>query len=175
MSNVSNVSIRRNYRFVQFLLDLFSLFLVYSHISITVSEIALDLANNSLIRAEGLELIQVNPYPIIIWAVVAFLIFAAGIVLPFLFKSRTQLTQKQYDMWVYAVSLIRILALLIVFEIAVKHLKFISLRYEAESLFSFRFLTAGVLIAFLVRFTQVRIKLAAPKETEKEKRTITDN
>ena len=167
---------KRNYQFVQFLLDFFALLLLYINISVPISEIGFDLAfNANVVVARGAEEVLRNPYLILIWSAAAVLIFAAGIIMPLVFRRKTKLNQKQYDMWVYAVMLVRILAMIIVFEIMAKHLSYISLRYPTEGVVSFKILSSLVLIAILVRFTQIRIKAAEPKKTEEPKRAFTED
>ncbi|MCL2036146.1 MAG: hypothetical protein FWG83_02010 [Oscillospiraceae bacterium] len=150
---------KRNYQFVQFLLDFLALFLLYVLVSTIVSEIGHDLALNREIKAD--ESIHVNPYPIIIWAVAGLLIFIAGIVLPFIFRKRTKLNQNQYNIWVYSVLLIRILLIMTLYEFLGKHLSFISLRHEPEGIFSFSIVATAVVISILVKFTKIRIRAAA--------------
>ncbi|MCL2071421.1 MAG: hypothetical protein FWH07_04200 [Oscillospiraceae bacterium] len=159
--------IKRNYQFVQFLLDFFALFEIYIIAVCIIDIFAAVKFNSGLIRAEGGEVIQMYPNPVIIWGILAVIVFLVAFILPFLYCKRTKLNQKQYDMWVYAVYLIRILALLIVFYMLEIHASFI--KYNPRSIFDLGILTSAVLIAIIVRFTQIRIKTA---ETKKEKRNL---
>jgi hypothetical protein len=175
------VGVRRNYQFVQFLVDLFGLFLLYLVVMAIIDDTFKLLRFNNLIRAtcggerigcecvttgvcELTEAAKANPYPLIVWGVLALLIFVAGIVLPLVYKKRTKLNQKQYDMWVYAVLLIRILLLITVFEFMTIHLKFIT--RQPDGIFSLNILMNAVLIAILVRFTQFRIRKAETKKKD---------
>jgi uncharacterized membrane protein len=125
-------------------------------------------------NSEVMQWTQRNPYPLIVWGVGALLVFIAGFVLPFIYKNKTKLRQIQFDMWVYAVYLIRILVLMVLYDLMGKHFNYIHLMMMPENLFSFQLFGSIVLIAILIRFTQIRIKAAQPKEIEK-KRTIVED
>ena len=164
---------KRNYQFVQFLLDLFSLFLLYLHISVTISSIAAIAEFNRKMIANGAEFIKINPYPIIIWAAIALLVFITGMILPLIFKTKTKMNQKQFDMWVYAVMLIRLLVLIVLFDFHEKHLEFIV--QQSKNLFSFSVIATIILTVIIIKFTQIRIKAAKPKQQETKKRVITED
>jgi uncharacterized membrane protein len=166
------MKLKRNYQFVQCLLDFFALFVLYLFYAAITDAIEKILSFNRQITAEGAELIHANPYPIIIWGVLAFMVFAAGVALPFIFKNKTKLDQRQFDMWVYGVYLIRVLVLISILEIMGKHLNIIM--HARESLFSFQITASVVLIVFLVKFTQLRIRAAQPKSDDKPRSIIED-
>jgi uncharacterized membrane protein len=169
------VGTKRNYQFVQFLLDIFGVFLLYLVTIAIVEDIVRILRFNEQIRVEGAigEAAKANPYPLIVWGVLALLIYVAGIVLPLIYVRKTRFSQKQFDMWVYAVLLIRVLALITVFELMAKHIGYIM--RAPESLFSLTILMNVVLIAILVRFTQFRIRKAEPQKEGKIKITFTED
>ena len=160
---------KRNYQFLQFILDIFALFMLYLIVRGIVEDIyAVFERNQNVFRAN--EELHGNPYPLIVWAVVALLVYIAGIVLPFVYKNRTKYTQKQYDIWVYGVLLTRVLVYVLILFVTAIHLDVI-LR-KPDSIFNLQVLYevvgCAVLIAGIVRFTQIRIRAAEPK-TEKEK------
>jgi hypothetical protein len=155
---------------VQFLLDLFALFLLYLIISVTISTIG-DVFEFNRQFVAGDEL-AANPYPLIVWSVAGLLVFAAGVVMPLVFRHMTKMRQKQYDMWVYAVLLIRILGFMTLFELMGIHLNVIM--KQPESLFNLTLLMNLVLIVFIVRFTKIRIKAAEPAESHKKRRILED-
>jgi len=99
--------IRRNYRPLQIVLDVFALFLLYLFFYSFIRSFLADVAyfNSKNYATEGRLF---NPDPVKIWAVPAVLVFAAPFVLPFVYAKKTALSQKQYDLWVYAVMLIRL-------------------------------------------------------------------
>ena len=69
------MKIKRNYQFVQFLLDLFGLFLLYPIIMSVVEAIGKLLNDNRIaVERHGPDVGQLNPYPLIIWGVLALLI-----------------------------------------------------------------------------------------------------
>jgi hypothetical protein len=160
---------KRNYQFVQFLLDFFALFMLYLIVMGIIHDInAVFEYNRDVLRAN--DSLHGNPYPLITWGVIAVMIYAAGIILPFVIRNKTKLNQKQYDMLIYAVLLVRILGfVLIIFMMAI-HLDLIMRKpnslLNAQTLFEV--IGCAVLIAVLVRFTQIRIKAAEPKEEEEE-------
>jgi hypothetical protein len=155
---------KRNYQFVQFLLDLFALLMLYLVIASIIYDIGEILEYNKKYMPASDEL-HGNPYPLIVWGVFAVLVYIAGIVLPFVYRARTRLTQKQFDMWVYAVLLIRILAYVMLFFIMGVHFDLIMRRPDSviSSQTIFEILGSAVLIIVLVRFTQIRIRAAEPE------------
>ena len=158
---------------MQLLLDIFGAFLLYLVTIAVVEDIGRILRFNEQIRVEG-ELarqIAANPYPLIVWAVIGGLIYLGGIILPLIFAKRTKLNQKQFDIWVYGVLAVRMLALIAVFEFMSLHLSFImrSPDFRLQSLMHL------VLIAILVRFTQFRIRKAQPKSSGSMKITFMED
>jgi uncharacterized membrane protein len=171
-AKTKDTKIRRNYQFVQFLMDLLGLFVLYILITAIIDDIAkIHAVINSYIRAEGAEELIANPYPLIVWGVIGTLIYAAGIVMPLVFKRKTRLNQKQYDMWVYSVLCLRILALILVFNFMGIHFSVIM---KSPNFFEPAILMTAILFAIIVRFTQIRIRAAEPKK-EGKIRIITED
>lgn len=168
----ANRKVRRNYQFMQFLVDLFGGFILYLIVTRVIGEIVYTVPNyNAQFRAQGGEVLKVSAYPLIVWVVVAALIFVAGIVLPLVFAKRTTLTQKQYDMWVYGVLCVRTIAMMAMSNFIVIHLSVIM---RDPQYFDLYILIHAVLIAIIVRFTQIRIRAAEPKK-EGKIRIITED
>jgi uncharacterized membrane protein len=168
---------KRNYQFVQFLLDFFGvcqLFLVAVSIIDSIDK-SLEF-NRQAVKLHGEQVGQLNPYPLIVWGIVAVLVYAAGIIIPFIFKNKTRYNQKQYDMWVYAMLLIRVLAIVMVTYLVGIHHDFLIRRFGDILSFQtlFRVMGSAILVAVLVRFTKIRIDAAEPK-TQEKKRTIMED
>ena len=167
------MGVKRNYQFLQFLLDLFSLFMVYLILACVLDVFKLANAiNTDMIRASGGEAAKVVPTPIVIWGILALVVLACGVILPFWFIKRTKLNQKQFNMWVYAVYLVRILSLLIVFYGLDIHASFIV--REPKSVIDFSVITSFVLIAILIKVTQIRIRAAEPKKLQEKREFVED-
>jgi len=166
---------KRNYQFMQFILDLFALFILYLIVIGIIDDIYKVFEyNRNVLRAN--EALHGNPYPLIIWGVIAVAIYIAGIILPFTFKAKTKYTQKQYDMWVYCVLLIRILSFIMLIFIMGIHLDLI-MRIPDSVLNTrtlFEIVGCAVLITVLVRFTKIRIRAAEPKQPEEKPREIVE-
>ncbi|MCL1881742.1 MAG: hypothetical protein FWF76_06145 [Oscillospiraceae bacterium] len=163
---------KRNYQFVQFLLDLFGLFMLYLVIMAIIDDIVQIYSFNEQIRiTEHADRITANPYPMIVWGVLALLIYVAGIVLPLIYAKKTELNQRQFDIWVYAVLLIRILAFVSIFELMSIHLSFIMRNPE----FRIHALMHFVLMGIIITFTRIRIRAAATKSKGKMKITFTED
>ena len=166
---------KRNYQFIQFILDLFALFLLYILIAGTVDAVGnILMFNREVLRAT--DEFNMNPYPLIVWSVLGLLVYVSGFVIPLIYKNKSKLNQRQYDMWVYAVLLIRIVVIVQITCLLGVH-KDIIMRvpnsvFNMQTLFEIS--SGAVLIAILVRFTQIRIRAAATKSKEK-KRTIMDS
>ncbi|MDR0223072.1 MAG: hypothetical protein LBI38_06030 [Oscillospiraceae bacterium] len=151
------MKIKRNYQLLQFLLDCAALFMLYLFAASIIDFFSLTGKLNGYMVAPDAEKIKLNPYPVIVWGAVAFLVFAAGVVAPFAYKKKTKMSQKQYDLWVYAVLTARIPALIVVFDLMGRHANHI-MRVR-ESVFSFPVLAGAVLIFFIANFAKGRIKL----------------
>ena len=174
------MKIKRNYQFMQFLLDFFGLFLLYLLIaSIGDAFLRTKTFNETAILAPGGEAAKADPMPLILWGILAVLAYLAAIVLPLVFKRRINrnrtkpYNQVQYDMWVYGVLLIRLLVLVTLLELCGKHLNYII--HRPETPFSFQVLANAILIYLLIRFTRLRIKKAAPKKPEAPPRNIVED
>ncbi|MCL1904194.1 MAG: hypothetical protein FWF94_07240 [Oscillospiraceae bacterium] len=164
--------IRRKYSFVQFLLELFSLFQLFlTAVCIIDVFIKAAQANSAFVKAAEGEMLKARFEPVIIWGVLSLIVFVSAIVLPFIFAKKTMMNQRQYNYWVYCVYLIRVLVLLMIFYILEMHVNF--LIRTPQSLFNFGIITTAVLTVIIVKFTQIRIKAAQTKEI-KEEREITE-
>jgi hypothetical protein len=127
---------------------------------------------NAKIVADNAEEIRVNPYPVIVWGVLALAVFAAGIVLPFAFRKVTKLSQKQYDLWVFGVLLVRILVLVGLLNLMGEHMHVIHPMAGSNPL---SLLTNAALTVIAVLFTKYRIKLLEPKKEKKPPRDILED
>jgi len=165
------MNVKRHYTPIQIGLDLFSLFLLYvffySQIRGFISTV---LYFNTSIKADGAEKLQANPYPIIIWAGIALVVCVITFIAPFVFAKKTKLTQKQYDLWVNAVLLIRAAALVVLMNLMAEHMHVICPSLVKSNPLSV--LIGVVLIIIIVRITKHRIKLLTP---EKKRRRITED
>jgi hypothetical protein len=168
------MKIKRNYQFIQFLLDGFALFQLYL-IAACIADIfkRIRVINEAMVRVPGSEAVKMNPNPVVIWGILSAIIFVGCIILPFVTARKTKMNQKQHDYFIYGVYLIRVLALLIIFYALDIHLSFVT--YSPKSLFSIQILATAVLIVIIIRFTQIRIKsAAAPKEEPKPREIVED-
>ena len=168
------MKVKRNYQFVQFLLDFFAMFQMYL-IAVCIIDAfdKMKIFNEAVIRAAGGEVAEANPEPLIIWAVLSLVVFVAALILPFVFAKRTKFNQRQFNMWVYAVYLIRILALLVVFFGLHIHISYIT--HNPKSLLDFSVLATIVFAIVIVKFTQIRIRAAEPQKQETKKREIVED
>jgi uncharacterized membrane protein len=162
---------KRNYQFVQILLDFFALAQLYLIVACIVDVFEQLQYFNKMAQTIN-EQFNINPLPIIVWGVLAGLVFTATIITPLIYKNKTKLNQKQFDIWVYAVYLIRVLLLLIIFYLLDTH--FNILIKEATNIFSVQILLSVVLIVIIIRFTQIRIRAAQPKTEEKTREIVED-
>jgi len=154
------MKIKRNYRPLQVFLDFFALFLLYVFFYSFIRGFIIEVLNyNYYIKAAGAEHLRLNPYPVIVWAVIAVIVCAVSAVLPFVFAKRTKFSQKQYDLWVYAVLLIRIVLLVMLMSLMGEHMHKI---YEPVESNPLSVLIGAVLIIIIVRITVHRIKLLTP-------------
>jgi len=93
---------KRNYQFVQFLLDGFALFQIYL-IAACIIDIfhKIHIFNEEVILASyhGVEdMLKINPNSVIIWGVLAVIVFLFATILPLVFVRKTKYTQKQFNM-----------------------------------------------------------------------------
>lgn len=164
------MKIKRNYRPLQIALDIFALLLAYVFFFSFIRSFFREVADyNGIIRAAGGERLQINPYPVLIWAVLAAVVCAVTAAAPFIFAKKTKLSQKQYDIWVYGVLLIRAVALVVLMNLMCEHMHVIYKPVESNPT---SVLIGVVLIIIIVRITKSRIKLLAPP---KKQRRITED
>lgn len=170
------ISVKRNYRFLQFLMELFALFQLYIMFACIIDIFNLtNQINAAFEKHGGGEIATLNPVPSVIWGVLSVIVFAAAVVLPFLYARKTKLNQKQFDMWVYAVYMLRVVILLILFYMLDIHARFIRHEtVELSNIIDIGILTSVVLAVIIVRFTQIRIKKAAEPE-KVDKREFTED
>ncbi|MCL2634411.1 MAG: hypothetical protein FWD34_07870 [Oscillospiraceae bacterium] len=167
------MKLKRNYQIVQFLLDCFSAVQLYLLVrSIIEFIIAVTLFNVTSVKVVGGEVAYAEPYPIITWGILGIIVYLASIILPLIFKIKTKFSQKQFNMWVYAVLLIRIPVLLMLTEITGKHASYI-LR-NPESIFSFQIIADIFLIIIIIIFTRHRIKAAKPVKKTNKREIVED-
>jgi len=164
------VRINRNYRPLQVFLDLFAVFLLYVFFYSFIRGFFRDVAAfNAIITASGSEKLRINPYPVVIWAGLAVILCIATFILPFIFVKKTDYSQKQYDIWVYAVQLIRITGLVTLMCIMGEHMHILYKPVESNPT---SVLMGIIMIIIIVRFTKHRIRLL---EKAKKKYTITED
>jgi len=171
----NETKLKRNYRFMQFLLDLFGAFQLYLVISAIVDDISrIHNTFNAQIRVanEHAEQILAVPEPLIAWGVIGLLVYLAGIIMPLIYVRKSRLNQKQFDMWVYGALAIRMLVFMIVYNLMTLHLNFIM---RAPLDFRLELLMHIVLIVIIVRFTQFRIRKAQPKSEGSMTYTFTED
>jgi uncharacterized membrane protein len=166
--NENHMKDKRNYQFVQFLLDVFGVFTLYLVAISVITGISETIEHP--VNRQGMVIR--NPYTFIVWGGVGLIIYLAGIIVPIVFAKRTKLNQKQFDMWVYAVLLVRMLVMFSLFNFMSIHISFIM---RNPQVFDPYILLNAVLIAIIIRFTQFRIRKAEPKKEGTIKITFTED
>lgn len=177
------MKLKRNYKFLQFALDLGSLYQLYLIASFIIDVYVRAAVINDYAVATDDKL--VFPEMFVLYGVVAGVVFLYMTLMPLMFLHRynTNLvapkipkiyrgdqplfprkkwTQLQFDIWVYGVYMTRTLLLMTIFYLL--DFRYQKMFEQSESLVSTQVLLNILLIIVIVRFTGARIKAAEPKK-----------